>query len=172
MSTFWIFAACLTLAYAIYYTVVICMDIYGKPKGQRQTTTETFNIDDIAPEASVAVEKTDDGYRIGKTTNRPDEEPQWEEKPIVTSIKKDAPNDSLTATDNSSSPANKKIESTQSEMEEIEPKLSTELMSAVMKSALETGKPPVPIKKEVVKPDSENPTCNQNETKNNAFDRL
>ena len=170
MSTFWIFAACLTLGYAIYYTVVICIDLYGKPKDQRQTSTETFSIDDIAPEASVVVEKTEDGYRIGKTASQSDQEPQWEEKPIVPSIKKDDPGDQPAVT---SSPANQKIESTRNEMEEIEPTMCTELMSAVMKAALETGKPPVPIKKEVIKADTANPTSKQNETNTNeAIDRL
>lgn len=32
MSVFWIFCVCLTVVYIIYYTVLICSDLYGEWK--------------------------------------------------------------------------------------------------------------------------------------------
>ena len=53
MSPFVIFAIVLTVAYLIYYTVVILHDLYGK-KGEKKTEEETFEIDTSdEPEKSV-----------------------------------------------------------------------------------------------------------------------
>ena len=43
MSPFFIFAIVLTVAYLIYYTVVILHDLYGK-KGEKKPEAESFEI--------------------------------------------------------------------------------------------------------------------------------
>ena len=66
MSAFWIFVACLTAAYAIYYTVIITSDLMGKPKDQRSSSEETFDLGDLEPESSRSVEETDRGFRVSR----------------------------------------------------------------------------------------------------------
>ncbi|MBO5563579.1 MAG: hypothetical protein J5939_07690 [Bacteroidales bacterium] len=59
MSIFWIFCVCLTVVYIIYYTVLICSDLYRKPKDHSSTSVETFEVPDQPEETSKAVEETD-----------------------------------------------------------------------------------------------------------------
>ena len=49
MSAFWIFATCLTVAYIIYYSVVVWRDL-SKPKEQVSSSEETFELADTVPE--------------------------------------------------------------------------------------------------------------------------
>ena len=44
MSIFWIFCVCLTVVYIIYYTVLICSDLYRKPKDRSTSSVETFEV--------------------------------------------------------------------------------------------------------------------------------
>lgn len=153
MSAFWIFVACLTAAYAIYYTVIITGDLMGKPKDQRSSSEETFDLGDFEPESSRAVEETDGGFRVSRedgstlieqelAVQNPAEEQRPEES------KEYAPK--LDATGAVISPTQKKIDSVQEDMEEIEAEQSTELASGMMVSALLHGKPDVPIDKTVI----------------------
>lgn len=65
MSPFVIFAIVLTVAYLIYYTVVILHDLYGK-KGEKKTEEETFEIDTSdEPEKSVEVSENETGFSVG-----------------------------------------------------------------------------------------------------------
>ena len=55
MSPFLIFAISLTIAYAIYYAVMITRDLYGK-KEEAKSNEEVFDISNITEEeAAVAV---------------------------------------------------------------------------------------------------------------------
>ena len=160
MSAFWIFVACLTAAYAIYYTVIITSDLMGKPKDQRSSSEETFDLGDLEPESSRSVEETDGGFRVSRedgstlieqelAVQNPAEEQRPEESEEY------APK--LDATGAVISPTQKKIDSVQEDMEEIEAEQSTELASGMMVSALLHGKPDVPIDKTVIPGGSASP---------------
>lgn len=62
MSPFLIFAISLTIAYAIYYAVMITRDLYGK-KEEAKSNEEVFDISNITEEeAAVAVNESDGGF--------------------------------------------------------------------------------------------------------------
>ena len=64
MSPFVIFAISLTIAYAIYYAVMITRDLYGK-KEEAKSNEEVFDISNITEEeAAVAVNESDGGFSV------------------------------------------------------------------------------------------------------------
>ena len=64
MSPFLIFAISLTIAYAIYYAVMITRDLYGK-KEESKSNEEVFDVSNITEEeAAVAVNESDGGFSI------------------------------------------------------------------------------------------------------------
>ena len=64
MSPFVIFAISLTIAYAIYYAVMITRDLYGK-KEEAKSNEEVFDVSSITEEeAAVAVNESDGGFSI------------------------------------------------------------------------------------------------------------
>lgn len=64
MSPFLIFAISLTIAYAIYYAVMITRDLYGK-KEEAKSNEEVFDISNITEEeAAVAVNESDGGFTL------------------------------------------------------------------------------------------------------------
>lgn len=64
MSPFLIFAISLTIAYAIYYAVMITRDLYGK-KEEAKSNEEMFDISNITEEeAAVAVNESDGGFSV------------------------------------------------------------------------------------------------------------
>ena len=64
MSPFLIFAISLTIAYAIYYAVMITRDLYGK-KEEAKSNEEVFDVSNITEEeAAVAVNESDGGFSI------------------------------------------------------------------------------------------------------------
>lgn len=64
MSPFLIFAISLTIAYVIYYAVMITRDLYGK-KEENKSNEEVFDISNITEEeAAVAVNESDGGFSI------------------------------------------------------------------------------------------------------------
>ena len=64
MSPFLIFAISLTIAYAIYYAVMITRDLYGK-KEEAKSNEEVFDISNITEEeATVAVNESDGGFSV------------------------------------------------------------------------------------------------------------
>lgn len=65
MKSFVIFAVIVTVIYAIYYTVVIMQDLYGKPKDEK-SEAESFDVSDMTDEEeSVAVSESDGGFSVG-----------------------------------------------------------------------------------------------------------
>ena len=156
MSAFWIFFACLTAAYAIYYTIIIGTDLMGKPKEQRQSSEESFVLDD-SPEESRTVVETDAGFRVGDADAA---ELQDADREMMVSSPKDAQEKTFDEPSPDESGKNKrqieeKVQSVQSGMEEIEPEQSTELVSDMLRSALLYGRPPVEIDKTVIPPTGE-----------------
>lgn len=164
MSAFWIFAAIVTAVYAIYYAVIISIDLYGKKDNPDRSSVETFDITDLPSETSKSVEVTDEGFRIGGTSGS-DGSPQWNETTLKNNLQPEPPAaeqpPKLDASGALITPAQEKINSTQQEMEEISPDMSSELMTETMLSAFMNGKPPVQVKKTVAKP--EDTTDNNNE---------
>ena len=75
MGVFWIFFIILTVAYVIYYTVVISSDLYRKPKEHSSSSVETFEVPDMPEEPSKAVEETDGGFRVSSGGD----DPSWDE---------------------------------------------------------------------------------------------
>ena len=77
MSPFAIFAIVLTLAYIIYYGVVIAKDLTMKP-GQEETNEETIDVDVFAQtEQPEAVKSVGDGFQIGDgPVYQPEPEPE------------------------------------------------------------------------------------------------
>ena len=64
MSPFVIFAISLTIAYVIYYAVMITRDLYGK-KEENKSNEEVFDVSSITEEESaVAVNESDGGFSI------------------------------------------------------------------------------------------------------------
>lgn len=64
MSSFVIFAISLTIAYVIYYAVMITRDLYGK-KEENKSNEEVFDVSSITEEdAAVAVNESDGGFCI------------------------------------------------------------------------------------------------------------
>ena len=70
MSPFMIFALVLTIAYAIYYAVVIAKDLQGK-KGRTHSTEEVFDLAGMEEEESVQVSESGDSFHVGDSENRP-----------------------------------------------------------------------------------------------------
>ena len=61
-----IFALVLTIAYVLYYAVVIAKDLQGK-KGIVNSTEEVFDLNDMEGEESVEVSETADSFQVGNT---------------------------------------------------------------------------------------------------------
>lgn len=63
MESYLIFAIVLTVAYIIYYAVIIAQELYGK-KREEKTEEEVFDLDP-SEEESVAVTESDTGFSVG-----------------------------------------------------------------------------------------------------------
>ena len=64
MNSYFIFAIVLTVAYIIYYAVIIAHDLYGK-KGTDKPNEEVFDLGAPEEEESVAVTESETGFCIG-----------------------------------------------------------------------------------------------------------
>ena len=153
MSAFWIFAIVLTIAYIIYYAVMICIDLYGKPKESKGSEEEVFDIGDMEIEESKVVEETEEGFRVAGPSLDNSGQKTWDETKLIPAKPKEENAEQANAEPGGSavSPAQEKAEKTTAIMEEIEPKMNSELANEMLHSALTTGKPPVCIKKVVEK---------------------
>ena len=64
MSSYFIFAIALTVAYIIYFAVMIMQDLYGKKKDGKNDVEEFSVTDD--PDEGVQVSESDSGFSIGE----------------------------------------------------------------------------------------------------------
>lgn len=64
MRSYFIFAIVLTVAYLIYYAVIIMQDLYGKRRTGK-TEEEVFDFGTLEDEESVAVSESETGFRVG-----------------------------------------------------------------------------------------------------------
>lgn len=162
MSAFWIFAVTVTAAYVVYYTVIICIDLYRKPKDQSHENEESFEIDQTPSEESKAVEETDGGFRVASDGGN-----GWDETEISHPGSNEPAEQSdevkLDATGAPMTPAQQKIEAASNDMEEIETEMTGELMDLAFKDALSSGNPPVAFERPV-----KEPVTNKNDEDNHA----
>ena len=64
MRSYFIFAIVLTVAYLIYYAVIIMQDLYGKRRTGK-TEEEVFDLGTLESEESVAVTESETGFSVG-----------------------------------------------------------------------------------------------------------
>lgn len=64
MKSYFVFVLVLTVAYLIYYAVIIVQDLYGK-KGTDETDEEVFGLGIPEDEQSVDVTESETGFSIG-----------------------------------------------------------------------------------------------------------
>ena len=151
MSAFFIFALCLTMAYAVYYTVVIFMDLRKEPGGQRHSSEETFELEDLQPEQSRLVEETDRGFRVAGGSGpvlvheladvNPGKDPHTDEAP-------EAP--VLDATGAPLTEAQKKILALEEDMDPIDPEITGALVSDQLRLAMTGQLPSSDVERTVV----------------------
>ena len=93
MKSYFIFAIVLTVAYLVYYAVVIVQDLYGK-KGTDRTDEEVFDLGAPEEEESVVVTESDMGFNVGneqyETEAAPTASPMTQE-PAGTATQGEAP---------------------------------------------------------------------------------
>lgn len=65
MKAYFIFTIALTVAYIIYYAVMIARDLYGKKGKKLKSGEEEFDVSDFDEEESVSVVENDKGFNIG-----------------------------------------------------------------------------------------------------------
>lgn len=68
MSPFLLFAIVLTIAYFIYYGVLISKELYGK-KSQKDSTEEIFDLGNISDEEVIQVHETENGFDMGESAS-------------------------------------------------------------------------------------------------------
>lgn len=66
MSAYMTFAIILTVAYIIYYGVIIGKDLYGKAKQENSNET-TFTLEPVEAEATTLVNETENGFSLDNT---------------------------------------------------------------------------------------------------------
>ena len=156
MSAFWIFATCLTVAYIIYYSVVVWRDL-SKPKEQVSSSEETFELADTAPEPTRVVEQTDKGFRVADGYGKVKEQ-EFTNSPAAPAPKKPEspdpdPGPQLDATGAPTTPMAKKVAAAKEEMEPIDVIGSTELVQDQLEAAMKDELDTVDIEKTVTTPE-------------------
>lgn len=74
MKSYFIFAVVLTVAYLIYYAVIIVQDLYGK-KGTGKTDEDVFDLGVPDDEQSVDVTESETGFSVGSEKYETEAEP-------------------------------------------------------------------------------------------------
>lgn len=91
MKAYFIFAVALTVAYIIYYALMITKDLYGKNGEKKKSGEEEFDVSGFEEEESISVVENDNGFNIGdneyethyvdETQNVSEETESTDEKP-------------------------------------------------------------------------------------------
>lgn len=157
MSAFWIFATCLTVAYIIYYSVVVWRDL-SKPTEQVSSSEETFELADTAPEPTKVVEQTDKGLRVAGNDGQMKEQ-EFTNSPAAPAPKKPEspdpdPGPQLDATGAPTTPMAKKIAAAKEEMDPIDVIGSTELVQNQLEAAMKDEMDTVDIEKTYTIPET------------------
>lgn len=82
MKAFIIFTIVLTVAYVIYYTVIIVQDLYGK-KGEEKSGAEEFTIEPTGDEESISVSESESGFAVGDNEYETEADKPTEEEPAT-----------------------------------------------------------------------------------------
>lgn len=157
MSAFWIFATCLTVAYIIYYSVVVWRDL-SKPKEQVSSSEETFELADTAPEPTRVVEQTDKGFRAEGGSPVRLKEQEVTNSPAAPAPKKPEspdpdPGPQLDASGAPTTPMAKKVAAAKDEMDPIDVIGSTELVHDQLEAAMAGELDTVDIEKTYTTPE-------------------
>ena len=91
MKAYFIFAVALTVAYIIYYALMITKDLYGKNGEKKKSGEEEFDVSGFEEEESISVVENDNVFNIGdneyethyvdETQNVSEETESTDEKP-------------------------------------------------------------------------------------------
>lgn len=65
MKAYFIFAIALTVAYIIYYAVIIAKDLYGNNGEKKKSGEEEFDVSGFEEEESISVVENDKGFNVG-----------------------------------------------------------------------------------------------------------
>ena len=152
MSAFWTFATCLTVAYIIYYSVVVWRDL-SKPKEQASSSEETFELADTAPEPTRVFEQSDREFPAAGGDGRVKER-QFTDSPAAPAPRNPEspdpnPGPQLDATGAPVTPAARKIAAAMDEMDPIDVTGSTELVQDQLEAAIKGELDTVDIEKTV-----------------------
>ena len=153
MSAFWIFAVALTVAYIIYYCVIIAKDL-AKPREQVSSDEETFDLVDAAPEPSKVVAMTDKGFQVQDVFGKVREQEITGVPIIIPPDNEDEDPGPVMGPDGAPvTPMGRKIEAAQDEMVPIDPKSTGEQSLNDLKSIMEGKVPSVNIEKTYTPPE-------------------
>ena len=154
MSAFWIFAVALTVAYIIYYCVIIAKDL-AKPREQVSSDEETFELADAAPEPSKVVAMTDKGFQVQDGFGNVREQKLITGEPIIIppDDEDEDPGPTMGPDGAPVTPVGRKIAAAQDEMVPIDPKSTGEQSLNDLKSIMEGKVPSVNIEKTYTPPE-------------------
>ena len=153
MSAFWIFAVALTVAYIIYYCVIIAKDL-AKPREQVSSDEETFDLVDAAPEPSKVVAMTDKGFQVQDGFgNVREQEITGVPAPLPPEKEDEDPGPTMGADGAPVTPVGRKVAAAQDEMVPIDPKSTGEQSLNDLKSIMEGRVPSVNIEKTYTPPE-------------------
>ena len=153
MSAFWIFAVALTVAYIIYYCVIIAKDL-ARPREQVSSAEETFDLVDAAPEPSKVVAMTDKGFQVQDVFGKVREQEITGVPIIIPQDDEDEDPGPVMGPDGAPvTPMGRKIEAAQEVMEPLDPKAMHEESQNDMRAIMMGTIPSVNIDKTVTPPE-------------------
>ena len=153
MSAFWIFAVALTVAYIIYYCVIIAKDL-AKPREQVSSDEETFELADAAPEPSKVVAMTDQGFQVQDGFgNVREQEITGVPAPLPSEKEDEDPGPTMGADGAPVTATGRKIAAAQDEMVPLDPKAMHEESQNDMRAIMMGTIPSVDIDKTYTPPE-------------------
>ena len=154
MSAFWIFAVALTVAYIIYYCVIIAKDL-ARPREQVSSDEETFDLVDAAPEPSKVVAMTDKGFQVQDGFGNVREQEITNISTLQPPVKEEDedPGPVMGPDGAPVTPMGRKIEAAQEVMEPLDPKAMHEESQNDMRAIMMGTIPSVDIEKTYTPPE-------------------
>ena len=160
MRAFWIFAVALTVAYIIYYCVIIAKDL-AKPREQVSSDEETFDVMDAAPEPSKVVAMTDRGFQVQDGSgNVKEQEISSIPAPLPPVVEDEDPGPTMGADGAPVTAAGRKVAEAQDVMVPLDPKAMHEESQNDLKAMMIGDIPSVNIEKKVTPPEKSSGDAN------------